>query len=629
MTLVDPHAGRWRPSGENGDPGLRFGILGPLQVLENGHSLDTGSRKQQIVLALLLCHANSLVSFGSLAKAVWGDCAPRTARKNIQVYVSALRGLFGGSDGSRISYWNGGYIFRADPAELDSLCFEQMARQASRVQHAQPSAAADVLVGALDLWRGRALDGMREVALLSAAAQRLDQRFLAVFEDWAEAEIAAGSGPDVIDRVTEVVQEHPLRERLRILQMTALCQAGRRSEALAVYDDLRQLLARDLGLFPGPAVTQFYQSLLHDGDLATPRSVSRPARRRTPRGLLPRDLQSFTGRAQATRDLTDALTCDGNGLAVVTGPLGVGKTALAVHVAHRLGDDYPDGRFLVRLRCDDGALRPVPAVESDLLWAVSPDGGPDPILDRGRAWQRWLAGHRALVILDDARRELDVGPLLPETGESAVIVTARSWLAGLDAAHRLRVPAFAVAEAVEFLGRIIGPGKVAADRNSAERIVTAAGLLPLAVRVVAGRLSLLHHVTLRDFAARITAPADLLDELTVGDAAIRPRLAQAIAELPEAARLAVLRLGMLSGSVFTLREAAAILGTDCSSGERVLERLLEASIVTIPGADEHAPTVRYEFPVLTYAYARELATAEPDHGARALPISECLHTSDP
>ncbi|MFB7618825.1 BTAD domain-containing putative transcriptional regulator [Kitasatospora sp. NPDC056181] len=577
-----------------------FGILGPLQVLENDCPVDPGSRKQQILLAALLCHANSRVSFDALVEALWDDAPPRTARKNIQVYVSALRRLVGAQTGTRISHQSGGYVLHAAPGELDSLRFEQRAR-------------AGALTEALELWRGQALDGFRDVPLIDAAAQRLDRRFLGVFEDWLEAEIAAGGGPAAVERVTELAQQHPFRERLRMLQMTALCRAGRRSEALAVYDELRQSLAHELGLPPSPALARFYGSLLCEQVPAEPRAPAPRPRREAPPNLLPGDPPAFTGRAAAARRLTDALAGGGNRLAVVTGPLGAGKTALAVHVAHRLGERFPDGRLFVRLRGEDGRLRPLEDVVRQLLAAASPGppelpGPPDPRW----AWQLWLSRRRALVVVDDARRECEVRPLLPEAGESAVVVTARPGLIGLEGAERVWLSAFPAEEAVEFLGRVIGRERVEADRESAGRIVRAAGLLPLGVRLAADRLAFLRHVPLREYGARMAGTRPLLDELCGGDLAVRARLAESIGDLPETAHRAVLRLGLLTEPVFTLEQAAAVLDTDPDSAVLVLEHLLEAGLLTVPDVEGLAHTVRYEMPALPYAFAREMVARATD-----------------
>jgi DNA-binding SARP family transcriptional activator len=576
--------------------GLALEVLGPVQVLRNGRPLDLGTRKQQILLAALLSHPNARVGLDDLVEALWDDAPPRTARKNVQVYVCALRRLLGTDAERRISHRSGGYVLHCEPEELDALRFDRLART---------GAAGD----ALALWRGAALDGFRDIPLVGAAAQRLDRRFLGVFEDWLEAETAAGAGARAIERATDMAQQHPFRERLRMLQMTALCQAGRRAEALAVYDELRRALARELGLSPSPALTRFYDSLLHE---QAPAATS-PAARHTPRAsapnLVPSDPPAFTGRGTATALLTEALTTHGSRLAVVTGPLGTGKTALAVHVAHRLGRHFPDGRIFVRLRGDDGRPRPVDDVLRQLLAAVGrPE--PPPGTDPRWAWQMWLSGRRALVVVDDARREADVRPLLPEVGETAVLVTARPRLIGLDGAFRLALTPLGPDEAVEFLGRVIGPERVRADPAAAARIVRAAGLLPLGIRLVADRLAFLRHVPLREYGARMTGSRPLLDELCGDDLAVRVRLAGSIGDLPEPAHQAVLRLAALSEPQFTLEQAAAVLDRDRDAAARVLEHLMEAGVLTVRDVGEGPATaLRYEMPVLTYAYARESAAA--------------------
>ncbi|MFI1096036.1 BTAD domain-containing putative transcriptional regulator [Streptomyces sp. NPDC020917] len=576
---------------------LAFGILGPLQVLEDGRPLDLGTRKQQILLAALLCHANARVAFDDLVEALWDDAPPRTARKNVQVYVSSLRRVLGAGSECRISHRTGGYVLHSDAEELDALRFARLAGS---------GAATD----ALALWRGAALDGFRDIPLIDAAAQRLDRRFLGVFEDWMEAEIAAGSGATTIERATDIAQQHPFRERLRMLQMTALCQAGRRAEALAVYDELRRALAQELGLSPSPALTRFYDSLLHEPAPAARRETPRRGPATAP-NLVPAAPPAFTGRTAATALLTDALAARGSRLAVVTGALGTGKTALAVHVAHRLGEYFPDGRFFVRLRGDDGRPRALEGVLRQLLAAVGrPE--PPPGTDLRWAWQLWLGGRRALVVVDDARRESEVRPLLPEVGETAVLVTARHRLIGLDGAFRLCLSPLTVDEAVDFLGRVIGAERVMADPASAAQIVRAAGLLPLGIRLVADRLAFLRHVPLREYGARMTGTRPLLDELCGDDVAVRVRLAESIDDLPAAAYGAVLRLGVLPEPQFTLEQAAAALDRDPDTAVRVLENLMEASVLTVRHMDvdeEAGHTVRYEMPALTYAYARESAAA--------------------
>jgi DNA-binding SARP family transcriptional activator len=594
-------------------PVTRFGILGQLRVTDGGYLVDLGSRKQQIILALLLCNANSPVPVAALSEALWQDEPPRTARKNIQVYVCALRGLVSAGGRPAISHEHGGYVFRTDPADVDALLFTRQVHQARHFgQGGHPAEVAQALSSALELWRGPALEGLRDIPLVAAAAQRLERQFLVAFEDWAEAEIASGGASQVTERIAEVAVAHPLRERLRTLQMSALCQAGRRSEALAVYDELRQMLAHELGLSPSPALVAFYQAIVSERpDAAVTRRPGRPS-------LLPREAPGFTGRAECARLLTTGLAEGTDQLTVVTGPLGVGKTALAVHAAHQVGDSFPDGRFFARLRDDDGTLRPPQEVIAQLLRAAVPgprhhqDHPHQALQDQDpgawRAWRPWLAGHKALVVLDDARHESEVRPFLPEAGDSAVVVTARSRLAGLDA-HRVTVPPLTTTEAVALLGRVAGPARVAADRRAAERVVVAAGLTPLGVRLAGERLAVLRHLTLAEYATRLASASSLLGELSRGAGDIRPRLSRAVDDLPAAARRALLRLGGLPEPVFSLEEAAAVLGTDEASASLELEELLEASMITVPDAETLAHAVLYEIPAIVHAFAREALLA--------------------
>ncbi|MFJ8623089.1 BTAD domain-containing putative transcriptional regulator [Kitasatospora sp. NPDC093550] len=596
---------------------LRFSVLGPLTGEAGARPLALGPLKQRLVLAVLLSRANTAVPVDLLTDAVWPEEPPRTARKNLQVYICTLRTLLGREDGpDRLVHSAGGYLLRVAESELDLLQFRALARAGRAAADGGALApAARLLRQALDLWQGPPLADLRSSPAVEAEAQRLEARCLGVHEDWAETELELGNATAVAEELADFAERHPLRERLQAARMNALHLCGRQAEALAVYDSHRQLLARELGLEPSPALTARYRELLARG--RTGPAAARPERGTAPHGvLLPADTADFTGRTTELRALVDELGEGGGRVAVLSGPAGSGKTSLAVHAGHLLADRFPDGRLLVRLRRADGTPRPLPEVLAELAAltgrsAAAPTG-PAPT-DPGQAaalWRASLAGRRMLLVLDDAPGESVVRELLPGHGPSSVLVTSRSQLAGLASVHRVTVPPLAPAEAVELLGRIVGTGRIGADRAAAARIVDACGLLPLAVRVAGTRLAVLRHLPLAEYAARLEDPAGALDELVAGDVTVRARLDSGWQDLGDQGRLALARLAALPLSLlFTLPEAAAALGRPERLALRTLEALIDTGAVTSPTGEVTAHAALYALPRLTHLHARERAAA--------------------
>ncbi|MFF7633024.1 BTAD domain-containing putative transcriptional regulator [Kitasatospora sp. NPDC008050] len=593
---------------------VRFRVLGELSVEVAGRPLPLGPIKQRLVLGVLLCHPNTTVSTDLLTEAVWGDEPPRSARKNLQAYVSALRKLLGAAAGpDRLVHHGTGYVLRTTAHESDLLRFDELARAGRRAARLGAGAhAARLLREALDLWTGPLLADLGHCELVRSEAHRRAARRLAVYEDWAEAELELGRAPAVAEGLSEVLAAHPMRERLCAAQMTALYRSGRQSEALGVYDDLRQLLARQLGLQVGPALETLYRSMLDGRADPGPRrpapegAAPRPA---VPRTVLPADLPDFTGRRDLTQELVAALTGPAR-TAVLSGTVGAGKTTLAVHVAHRLPHEFPDGRLIVKMTREDGAPRHPCSVLAELCRITGLSGAvPEDEEEAAALWRSWLASRRLLLLLDDAPDEGSIRHLLPGAGASAVLVTSRSRLVGLGPVHRLELGPYALGEAVELLGRIAGPARVAADRGVAERIATSLGLLPLAIRVSGSKLAVLRQLSLTEYAARLDGSPALLDELAAGDLAVRARLAGWWSGLPEAARAALRRLGRLPVPLFTLAEAMSALGCGEQASLRVLESLIELGVLGCPLGEVCAHTALYEVPLLVHLYAREQSEA--------------------
>lgn len=592
--------------------GLRFSLLGPLTVHRDHRPLDVGPYKQRVVLAALLGSPNSPVSVDVLTDAVWPEEPPRTARKNLQVYVSTLRGLLaedgGPEDLPRLTHSCGGYLLRVAEEELDVLRFRALVRAA---EGQRPRPAARLLREALDLWHGPPLGDLRQSPRLAEEADRLELRRLTAYESWAEAELDLGRASSVVEGLRDLAERHPLRERLRAAWMCALSRSGRQAEALAVYEDYRQLLARELGLEPGAAMAARHRAVLAGGEPGAGVGAAGPrdGRAAMPRGqgaaaVLPPDVADFTGRGEELRKILDLLEDDRAAPAPVmlSGPAGAGKTALAVRAARLLGDRFEDGRFFVTLRDADGGPRPLEealAELGDLAGLPTRPPGPE-------AWREWVAEHRVLVILDDVPDERAVRPLLPCGGPGRVLLTAHGQLGGLAPVHRVAVPPLSAVEALELLGGLIGHGRVRADRDSALRIVRACGQAPLAVRVSGMRLAVLRHLPLREFADRLADPAGALEELTAGDVSVRRRLARGWQALPEryARDAAHLAAGTDNGP-FGLPQAATALGCDERQAVRAVEALIDAGVVASPAGEVTAHAARYELPPLVRLYARQ------------------------
>jgi len=594
---------------------IHFGVLGTLEVRIGDVPCQLGPFKQRVVLALLLCNANSIVPVDLLAEALWGDELPRTAYKNLQVYISTLRRiLFSGNGQSRLAYRIRGYQIELSTSELDALLFGDLAHQGRMaLRDGAVASAARTLEAALAMWRGDALMDLRGVPAVEAEAVRLENRRLSVYEDWFEAELAIGNHAHVLDSIEDLVRRHPMRERLRISQFVALNRCGRRAEALAEYDELRQLLARELGLRPSPALARLYQAILADDpSLDAPRGSAGQTRlfadTTAHLNQLTRDLEDFTGREELTSQLVEAVQGQSHPgrVTVLSGPPGVGKTALAVHVGHLLMKERADGQILVRLRSAAGRPRPAGEILGELLRSFGLGSRlPRGLEERAALYRSWLAERKMLIILDGAKDESQVRPLLPGAGECDVLVTSRRHLGGLEAAHHVRLDPFETAEAVALLAKIAGRDRVRQAPEAAERIALACGMMPLAIRISGARLNAEARITLADLAARLEDERHLLDELSVGDLTIRACAAEYERELAGRDATPFLRLGLLTADRFTTEDFAAVLNGSAPDAEVLLDRLVAANVIsnmTPPGGNGHRV---FSIPYWLRLYARE------------------------
>jgi DNA-binding SARP family transcriptional activator len=592
---------------------MHFGVLGTLEARIGPAPCPLGPFKQRVVLALLLCNANSIVPVDLLAEALWGDDLPRTAYKNLQVYISTLRRiLFSGNGQARLAYRIRGYQIELGTGELDVLLFNDLAHQGRMaLRDGAVASAARTLEAALAMWRSDALMDLRGVPAIEAEAVRLENRRLSVYEDWFEAELAIGNHAHVLDTIEDMVRRHPMRERLRTAQFVALNRCGRRAEALAEYEELRQLLSRELGLQPSPALARLYQAILADDPvLDAPQGASGPVRlfadTTAHLNQLTRDLADFTGREEVTARLVSAVQAQSLQVTVISGPPGVGKTALAVHVGHQLMTKRADGQILVRLRSATGEPRPASAVLGELLRSFGLGSRlPRSLEERAALYRSWLAERKMLIILDDAHDEAQVRPLLPGSGECDVLVTSRRHLGGLEAADHITLRPFDVTEAVALLAKVAGDDRVRQSPRDAERIAIACAMMPLAIRISGAKLKAEPRTTLADLAARLEDERYLLDELSVGDLTIRACAAEYERELAGRDTASFLRLGTLPATGFTLDDFAAVLNGSGHEAEAVLSRLVAANVVSSMAPASADGQRAFSIPRWLRLYARE------------------------
>jgi DNA-binding SARP family transcriptional activator/tetratricopeptide (TPR) repeat protein len=573
----------------------KFGVLGPLQITgDDGRWLRLRGDRQRSLLAMLLFHANQHVPTERLVDALWPDVPPKSYTSNLHTYVSRLRDRLGSA---AIDRAGPGYRLRVADGDLDLLTFRTASEHGRRaLRDGDPHAASRHLRRALAQWRDRPLADLALPAL-DAEVARLETERLTVLEDCVEAELDAGRHAELVGELQSAVAEHPLRERLAGQLMRALRGAGRQADALHVYRSTRSTLIEETGLEPGAELRTVHAEILR-GDY---RGDEWPVRQ------LPADIRAFTGRDAVVDELTALLTDPDCPPVVLTGEPGAGKSTLAVRVAHRLADVFPDGQLYAHL-AGATAPRPVDDVLADLLRSlgVTGPGIPDGTHAKAAVLRSRLAGRRVLLVLDDAAGPDQVGPLLPGTPSSPVLVTSRRRLTGLVNAHRVTVGSLTDAEAVALLATVAGP-RVAADPDGARRIAAACGNLPLALRIAGTRLALRPRLRLATLADRLADQRRRLDELSVSDQQVRSSLMLSYAALTRAAQATLRRFA--AANVARLPAWAVTVLPDGVAGEAEVDELIESSLLQ-PADDDACGEPRYEMHDLVLTFARERLLAE-------------------
>ncbi|MER6101419.1 BTAD domain-containing putative transcriptional regulator [Streptomyces sp. NPDC001832] len=629
---------------------MEFRLLGTVSVDTRTGPLPLGPAKRRSLLAALLLSANTPVSMARLTDSLWDEAPPLHARSVIQGHVSQLRALLVGADaeayGVELVTLGDAYVLRIPETLLDSYRFEELLVLAR--EQRSPADAVLMLKDALSLWQGPALTGAFAGPPLQAAAHSLEESRLAAVEQLARAYAALGEHSRAAATLRAEAVAHPMRESLAAALMAALYRAGRQSEALDWFHRTRRLLADELGIDPGHELADAYALILRGApepdartepaapsddstgttevgaETGTPSAPGPPSPRPLPlpplggqphpTDLLPRAPRGFHGRVAELAALTRAAAGEAP-VCLVTGPAGVGKTALTLQWAHRNPAAFPDGRLFTDLRgfSDTGEPALIEVLRDFLLaLGVAPRRVPESVPAAAALFRSLTDRRRLLVVLDNARDSATVRTLLPGGTDCVTLVTSRHRLEGLiasDAARPVPLDILEPQDSTGLLAGVLGEERVLAEPVAARRLAELCGGLPLALRVTAARLAGRPQWTLAGLADELSDERSRLMYLDVDDTGVSAALRLTVQQLPPDAVHQFTRLGHHPGSHFDPYTAAALAGTDPVAATAALERLATAHLVT-----ETAPG-RWVLHDLVRLYARGL---DPASGPKAL-----------
>ncbi|WP_371515571.1 BTAD domain-containing putative transcriptional regulator [Kitasatospora sp. NBC_01300] len=647
---------------------LEFRLLGPVEVRRDGQFVEIGPPKRRTLLAMLLLANDALVTNDRLTDALWGEQPPRHAKTVIQGHVSQLRRLLHPVGPVTIATACDGYLLQTPADRIDGERFRAAVAEA-RTGDGAPAGIPE-LRKALALWRGPALAGLCGTPPVVAAAAELEEARLGAVEELGQALTAGRRAEEAVAVLRGPADRHPLRESLVALLLDALLSTNRQAEAIELYHRTARLLGDELGVDPGPAMVEAYDRILgppraarrredthrpggphgqpgglHGQEAADRQEATRrqaDAHRRADghrqadahRGagqpgahglrrplLLPRRPAGFTGRKRELAALDAAVrhAAHDSPICLVTGPAGIGKSALVAHWAQQASADFPDGVLFARLGgfVDTAPIADPAFVIRDFLGAlgIQPDDIPQNTAAAEALYRSLLRNRRLLVILDDALSYDQVRPLLPGAQGCATVVTSRNRLESLvagDCARPLLLDRLGPGEGEALFARILGPDRVGAEPDAAGRLVRLCDGLPLALRLAAARLAVRPERSLGDAVEELRDGQRRISFLAVDGIDFASVLRVSVDHLPPDA-VAVLRLLAHHFGPDIDVAAVAALADDSTAGSRaVLERLVAANLVEERGHD------RYALHGLIRLFARSLGPAPG--GDRLLPL---------
>ncbi|MEU8819949.1 BTAD domain-containing putative transcriptional regulator [Actinoplanes sp. NPDC048796] len=611
-----------------------------MHAWRGDEELPLGAKQQRIILALLLSRAGDSVSLTDLVEALWADQPPGSALNVVHRYVGALRrllepGLPRRAEGQWLIGSGGSYRMRVTADSFDLLAFRRdVEKSRASAELGRFEEALEQISGALELWRDRCAAGLDAALSDHPWFVALENECTGVAREAARLALRWGRPAAVLPALRRSAARNPFDETLQADTMLLLAADSQPAEALTLYQQVTKTLDDQLGVSAGPELRAALQSVLHSGDEVT--VAAEPVGSAAPDGSagaagpvpaqLPSDHPYFAGRQEALDDLLGRARRQTGSLRifVIDGIPGIGKTTLAVHLAHLLAADFPDGQLYADLRGFDAFRQPLDPAEAlqGLLSGMGVIGvsDGDDLEVRAALYRSVLAGRRALVLLDNAYDADQVLPLLPGNAESLVIVTSRTRLARLDrtmGAHLMTLDVPGPEEARASLVSRIGPDRAEAEASALDEIIERSGRLPLALALVAARAGDQQLPAIAADLRSARRSLDAFDDENL-DNDLRAIFSWSYHRLSPAAAHLFRLLAVHPGPDITAESVAALADLGPAEARTLLGELIRTRLVI-----QHR-LHRYRLHVLVRTYATELAAAT-DSRAEQTTAAHRLH----
>jgi DNA-binding SARP family transcriptional activator/tetratricopeptide (TPR) repeat protein len=613
-----------------------YRLLGNLKIGRDGKSLDLPGGHNLTVLAALLINSNQRLSKTELLKAAWGSAEVNEAQ--LHKAVAALRALLGriGHDGDLVTYARHGYGIQVSDDDLDMLLFRRLVLQA---EEARAQGRGDEEIGllrrALGLWHGQhPLSNVPSDAFeqeITGLEQRRKRAAVRLFD----LELAGGSYDSILDGLALIADYYPDDARLAEQLIVVQYRSGHVTDATAAYERFTAALADKTGGEPDPVLRELYYAIAQGDQRKVTAAESAIARRAGLTGAgaaaaappaiprqLPPDPGDLVGRGDLIAEASWLLGRPPDRavpVVVVSGPGGIGKTALALRVAHLSSERYPDGQLYTELRGPDGQPTAPSEILAQFLRAFGMPTVPEGTAERVSTYRTLLAGRRVLVVLDDAADGAQIRDLIPANPACGVLVTARQRLPEIGGAHHVPpLEPLQRAAATQLFVRVVSDSRIdlRGERDAVARVVALCGGLPLALRI-AGALRVHDHPRpTAELADRLARQGP--DALTYGELSVARTIGAGFDRLDDDARRLFLELGMLPLPSFALWTAAALRREGGADAAEVLSQLAASNMIELA-----EPEVRYRFHDLTREYAARRAIAEyAGEGDRAAVLTQ-------